>query len=80
MDNNLIIQCPHCNEYIIIEQINCAIFRHGVYKDNLQQINPHMTKLQCEELLLNNLIFGCGKPFKLENINNVWIAFECDYI
>ena len=35
------IKCPHCEEYIIIEQINCAIFRHGIYKLNFTQINPH---------------------------------------
>ena len=23
-----ILICPHCNEFIIIEQINCGIFRH----------------------------------------------------
>ena len=25
-----ILLCPHCQEYIIIEKINCGIFRHGV--------------------------------------------------
>jgi len=25
-----VLKCPHCNEYVIIEKINCAIFRHGV--------------------------------------------------
>jgi hypothetical protein len=34
----LIVKCPHCNESVIIEQINCAIFRHGVYKINNDQI------------------------------------------
>jgi hypothetical protein len=28
--NQPVLLCPHCNEYIIIEKINCAIFRHGV--------------------------------------------------
>ena len=27
-----ILKCPHCNEYILIEKINCAIFRHGTLK------------------------------------------------
>lgn len=29
----LIINCPHCDSKILINKINCKIFRHGVYKD-----------------------------------------------
>ena len=25
-----IVECPHCNEPIIIEKLNCGIFRHGI--------------------------------------------------
>ena len=25
-----IFKCPHCEEYIIIEKLNCGIFRHGI--------------------------------------------------
>lgn len=75
-----IIECPHCKQYVIIEQINCAIFRHGIYKNNLQQINPHMPKIECEELKNNDLIYGCSKPFRLDKKNDIWIALECDYI
>lgn len=75
------VQCPHCKEYVIIEQINCAIFRHGIYKNNYIQINPHLPKNNCDELVSNDLIYGCGKPFKIEkNNNNEWIAIICDYI
>lgn len=74
------IKCPHCNEYIIIEEVNCAIFRHGVYKENLQQIDPHSSKVVCDELLEKNLIYGCGKPFRLEKIDSKWISICCDYI
>jgi hypothetical protein len=77
---NFDVQCPHCKEYIIIEQINCAIFRHGILKLNFQQINPHLSKNECDELKEKDLIYGCGKPFKLENKDNVWIAIECEYI
>lgn len=73
--------CPYCKEYVIIEQINCAIFRHGIYKQNFIQINPHLSKNECENLISNNLIYGCGKPFKIiKNSENIWIAIECDYI
>lgn len=77
---NFEVQCPHCEEYVIIEQINCAIFRHGVIKKTLKQIDPHLPKAQCDKLKEHNLIYGCGKPFKIVNRNGIWISVECDYI
>ena len=76
------VQCPHCKEYVIIEQINCAIFRHGVFKSNMNQINPHLPKSACDDLVIKGLIYGCGKPFKIikENNQSEWMAVECDYI
>jgi len=74
------IICPHCNDYIYIEQLNCSIFRHGVMKINNKQIDPHSSKETCDKLFENGKIYGCGKPFKLENINNVYTVFICDYI
>ena len=84
MDNNyIIINCPHCKDNIIIfkTEFNCKIFRHGVYKNTLQQIEPHMPKIDCENLINNNLIYGCGKPFKIieTNLNN-YTAMICEYI
>ena len=78
--SNFEIKCPHCGEYVIIEQINCAIFRHGVLKSNLSQINPHLAKLECDKLKEHDLIYGCGKPFKVILKNNEWNGIECDYI
>jgi len=63
---SIIIICPHCNNSVIIEEINCAIFRHGILKSNGQQMNPHTPKIECDNLINNNLIYGCGKPFKIE--------------
>ena len=77
---NFEIQCPHCNDYIIIEQINCAIFRHGVLKINNQQINPHSSKDICDDLIEKKLIYGCGKPFKLIKKDNKLEAVICEYI
>lgn len=77
---NFEVLCPHCKEYVIIEQINCSIFRHGVFKNNLQQINPHLDEFNCNILITNNKIYGCGKPFKIILENNKFIAIECDYI
>lgn len=82
MSNYVIIQCPHCTEYIQIlkSEFNCKIFRHGVLRSNLQQINPHLQKEHCDKLVQECLIFGCGKPFQLIVSNGSYIAVECDYI
>ena len=83
MEKELIVKCPHCKADVIIEEINCSIFRHGIYKHNLQQIDPHLNKIKCDDLINNNEIYGCGKPFRIKNINtstNEWISEVCDYI
>lgn len=79
-NNNFIVNCPHCKDIIIIEQVNCAIFRHGVLKLNNEQIPPHLNKLECDKLFNCQLIYGCGKPFKVIEKNNLYIAIKCDYI
>ena len=63
----LIINCPHCNDFIIIEKIACNVFRHGILKSSLKQINPHSPKKICDLYVKNNLIYGCGKPFTIKN-------------
>jgi len=79
MDNNIII-CPHCKDYIIITKINCGIFRHGIFKQTGKQIHPHLDKITCEQLFDNNMIYGCGKPFKIITNNGVLVSIVCDYI
>ena len=71
-ENYILIQCPHCMQYmeLIKNEINCAIYRHGMFKINGDQIDPHTPKDICDKLVENNLIYGCGKPFQLfENKN-----------
>jgi hypothetical protein len=82
MSNNIafIINCPHCNEHILIEELNCKIFRHAVLKSTNQQIDPHSSKSECDNYIINNLIYGCGKPFKILILNNNYQAEICDYI
>ena len=75
-----VVICPHCKESIIIEEINCAIFRHAVLKINNQQINPHSSKDICDELIEKKLIYGCGKPFQLIKKDNKLEAVICEYI
>jgi hypothetical protein len=68
--------CPHCNGMVIIEQLNCAIFRHGIFKNTGKQIPPHASKEECDNWVKNNDIYGCGKPFQV--IENK--AVVCEYI
>ena len=43
MNNNKFVTCPHCNITIEVLELNCQIFRCGIYKNTLEQINPHMS-------------------------------------
>jgi hypothetical protein len=77
--------CPHCQCCILVnlKELNCRIFRHGIYKSGVnigKQIDPHMKKSLCDELINKNLIYGCGKPFKIVKVNNIFVAEPCDYI
>ena len=82
------IKCPHCNNIIVVfkKDINCQIFRHGIYKHNHKQIDPHLDKKQCDRLAAEGLIYGCGKPFKLvHKWNDFWQCNRwepeiCDYV
>jgi hypothetical protein len=93
MEDYIVVSCPHCKLLNIIykKEINCAIFRHGVLKNNGNQIGPHTSKEECEKLVENKLIYGCGKPFIIKNKiksddkktnedDNEYWAEECDYI
>ena len=75
-----VLVCPHCKELIIIKKINCGIFRHGVLKKNNKQIAPHATKSVCNYYIKKNLIYGCGKPFKIITQDNIIVIESCDYI
>ena len=77
---NLILQCPHCKDFVLIEELNCKIFRHAVIKSTNQQINPHTTKSVCDYYISNKLIYGCGKPFIINIINNKYEIEICEYI
>ena len=57
-DFTIIVQCPNCYEYIVVKksELNCKIFRHGVFKDTYTQIDPHLPKLQCDKLVSENKI------------------------
>ncbi len=78
---SFVVICIHCKLCVEIQEINCAIFRHGVLKSSNEQINPHASKAECDQLVEKNLIYGCGKPFRLvKDMSDQWITIECDYI
>ena len=83
-DKTYIFDCPHCDNIVQVhqDQVNCHIFRHGIFKSTGLQIDPHLPKDDCEKLFSNDLIYGCGKPFRLlRNANNdISHVSICDYI
>ena len=80
--SDIIVICPHCFDPILIEQLNCCIFRHGVVKSTGQQVDPHLSKELCEHYIRNQMIFGCGKPFRitLDPKIHTYQANICEYI
>lgn len=75
-----IVSCPHCGEFVLIQELNCGIFRHAILKTTGQQIDPHSSKDVCEDYAKKGLIYGCGKPFQIIRINAKWEIRICDYI
>jgi len=74
--------CPQCNLEVIVNknELNCRIFRHAVYKNNYEQVNPHLSYEDCQKLLDTNSVIGCCKPFQIISKNDKLYAIICDYI
>lgn len=71
-------ECPNCHFLTSVpsNSINCQIFRHGVVKKDGKQIPPHLSKEECDRLVREDLIYGCGKPFRFDGKR----VEKCDYI
>ena len=70
---SLLFVCPICCVSILITDINCNKFVCGVYKDTMDQVNPHITEKESKEL--GNIIYGCGTALTLYNgilIKTAW--------
>lgn len=80
MPEDIVVVCPHCLHQVIIEEINCQIFRHGVYKSTCEQMSPHASKDKCDKASNDGIIYGCGKPFRIDIVDEKWVASICDYI
>ena len=65
-DNYYIFPCPHCLALIKVKagELNCRVFRHGIYRKNFKGIPAHLPKNKCEELVRRACIIGCAKPFE----------------
>ena len=81
--------CQHCQEPFVVSHVefNCRILRHGVYKHNMQPIPPHASKEECDALVRDGLIFGCGRPLQIIDKNagtdspgSAYDVIICDYI
>jgi hypothetical protein len=73
--------CPHCGNlvFVYLQELNCKIFRHGVYKSTYLQMNPHETRENCEDLVAREEIIGCGKPFEIQFANGEYSLQPCEY-
>ena len=60
----MFVTCPWCNGQVEILQFNCNVFRHGVYKATMQQLDSHASEDICLDAIDRQLLYGCGKPFK----------------
>lgn len=87
-----IFQCPNCGGIVQVEQgqLNCRIFRHGYFfvktgpkSDELvltTQMNPHESKEVCDQLVQDNKVIGCAKPFRVVERDGLKIVETCGYI
>jgi hypothetical protein len=80
-DGFYFFNCPHCLTEIIVKQneLNCRIFRHGIMKNTYQQVNPHLSKIECEKLVTENKVIGCCKPFEIIKNTKSYVAVICEY-
>jgi hypothetical protein len=81
IEKDLVICCPHCETPVVIEKLNCCIFRHGTLIMSGKQIDPHASKELCDFFVEKNKIYGCGKPFQIiKNEKGELVAVVCGYI
>lgn len=83
-DQTYVFECPHCymQVQVGINEVNCSIFRHAVYKTTGEQVSPHLPEVMCRELMKKGIVYGCAKPFKLSRgISGMVERVEiCEYI
>jgi|LauGreDrversion2_6_1035139.scaffolds.fasta_scaffold400012_1 hypothetical protein len=79
-----LFSCPHCQGgvQVLHDELRCHIFRHGRLKaGTCEQMDPHTPRAECDRLAAQDLIYGCGKPFRVTyDAAGVPRAVVCDYI
>ena len=88
MSQDYVFTCLHCKDAFVIHvtDFNCKILRHGAYKHNLQPINPHATKEECDALVASGEIYGCAGPLLITkdkthaDYDAGYSLVICDYI
>ena len=63
----IVVACPACNDTLLIEQLNCGIFRHGVNSATMRPIDPHSSKEQVVQMMREGKLIGCGAAFCVVN-------------
>jgi hypothetical protein len=63
---SFVFECPHCNlmVQVFVNELNCRIFRHGMFKHNWEQVPPHLPKDVCDQLVAEDQVLGCCKPYQ----------------
>ena len=81
-DDDHIFQCVHCKDYFVIakKDFNCKILRHGVMKDTGKPMDPHAKQEECERLVQEGLIYGCGKPMRIIHQGDAFHVEICEYL
>ena len=77
----VLLTCPYadCGVTVEIIELNCRIFRCGVLKATGQQIPPHAPKEECDGYVRDGLIYGCGRPFRVDGENPDFSSHSCGY-
>ena len=77
----IIVNCPHCDipVQIMSNEINCAML-DTVYLKTMENKWIHIQQKIYDRYASEGLIYGCGKPFRLNVCNHNIIATVCDYI
>lgn len=77
-DNIYLFACPHCQGAVEVrkDQLNCMVFRHATLIATGAPINPHASKEECERLIAEGKIRGCGKPFRFDGGNATKAGYD----
>ena len=77
----MFLNCPHCDGTIEVleNEVNCGIFRHGIYKSGAP-VPPHSPEHVCRDLLKRDLLYGCAMPFKVTRSSDGYVVVKCGWI